>query len=61
VYQQAAWERWGLDDSVRAELPLTDDQDRASTFPRGFDVSLNSKRPIPISMFAWFLFLLFVI
>ena len=59
VSQQVAWERWNLEDNARAELPLTDDQDRASTFPRGFAISLNSKRPVPISMFAWFLFWLF--
>ena len=46
-----------MEDNVRAELPLTDDQDRASTFPRGFAVSLNSQRSIPISMFEYLLFL----
>jgi len=57
---QAAWERWCLDDSVRAELPLTDDQDRATTFPRGFAISFNSKRQIPLSMFSSvYMFLLF--
>ena len=41
---------------MRAELPLTDDRDRASTFPRGFVISLNSQRSIPISVFTSNLF-----
>ncbi|XP_053380901.1 nuclear pore complex protein Nup214-like isoform X2 [Mercenaria mercenaria] len=39
-------ERWNLDDSARAECPLTDDY--ADTYPMGFAVDFSSQTPIPL-------------
>ncbi|XP_033727841.1 nuclear pore complex protein Nup214-like [Pecten maximus] len=43
---QCDWERWNLDDSARAELPLTDSHE--DTFPRGVAIDFSSPVPIPL-------------
>ena len=41
-----AWQRWNLEDSSRAEMPMTSDYNE--TFPVGVGVDLTSQAPIPI-------------
>ncbi|XP_052223652.1 nuclear pore complex protein Nup214-like isoform X3 [Dreissena polymorpha] len=42
----SSWERWSLDDSHRAECPLTDEY--ADTYPVGFAVDYSSHEQIPL-------------
>ncbi|XP_069120007.1 nuclear pore complex protein Nup214-like isoform X2 [Argopecten irradians] len=44
--EQCDWERWNLDDSARAELPLTDNHE--DTFPMGVAIDYSSQHPIPL-------------
>ena len=46
VWWQTVWERWSLDDSGRAELPLTESYDE--TFPIGMAIDFTSQRDIPL-------------
>ena len=46
---QTTWEHWNLDDSARAECPLTDDY--VDTFPMGVTVDFTSQTPIPRGKF----------
>jgi hypothetical protein len=43
------WEIWSLEDSSRAEFPLTDDQE--NTYPMGLCIDLTSQYEIPIGKF----------
>ncbi|XP_021352672.1 nuclear pore complex protein Nup214-like isoform X2 [Mizuhopecten yessoensis] len=42
--EKGDWERWNLDDSARAELPLTDNH--FDTFPMGVAIDYSSQHPI---------------
>jgi len=48
-----SWERWSLDDSARAECPLTDDY--VDTFPMGVAVDFSSQDRIPLGIYSMFL------
>ena len=48
-----SWERWSLDDSARAECPLTNDY--VDTFPMGVAVDFSSQDRIPLGIYSMFL------
>ena len=56
---QNVWERWSLEDSARAELPLTEDHDE--TYPAGIAVDFTSRLPIQLGKLANNLTLMLVV
>ena len=45
---KSVWERWNLEDTGRAEVPLTDDY--VDTFPSGMAVDFTSQLQIPMGV-----------
>lgn len=48
MFSQSQWEHWNLEDSSRAELPVTDDQ--ADSFPVGMCVTFSSQQALQLGM-----------